>query len=318
MARIIYGVSGEGSGHSSRARAMITHLEANGHRVKVASYDRGHADLSPSFDTLEIQGLHIGTHDNRVSIARTFTDNLARVPDGIRYFKNLRALFDTFDPHCVITDFEPQTAHLARRRGIPLISLDNQHRMRYMTYPCPRRLRKDAMVTETVIRAMIPPPDVALVTTFWFGETKNDRTFLFPPILRREVREISPRDGDRVLVYATQRFQSLLARLPAFTRERFVVYGFAREGNEGNLEFKPFSRSCRGQGGDRHGGVHADHRVVPPRQAVPRATDAWPVRAATERAAAVRPRLRQECTPDDARDDRGLSVPRARIPRASA
>ena len=38
MARIVYGVSGEGSGHSSRAREMIPHLERAGHRVRVVTY----------------------------------------------------------------------------------------------------------------------------------------------------------------------------------------------------------------------------------------------------------------------------------------
>ena len=40
MAKLIYGVSGEGSGHSSRAREMIGHLVSVGHSVKVASYKR--------------------------------------------------------------------------------------------------------------------------------------------------------------------------------------------------------------------------------------------------------------------------------------
>ena len=45
MVKIVYGVSGEGSGHSSRARQMLTHLQAQGHQVKVATYDRGLRNL---------------------------------------------------------------------------------------------------------------------------------------------------------------------------------------------------------------------------------------------------------------------------------
>ncbi len=40
-----------------------------------------------------------------------------------------------------------------------------------------------------MIRAMVPQPDVSLVTTFYIGRVTNDRTFLFRPILRREVVE---------------------------------------------------------------------------------------------------------------------------------
>jgi len=45
MARILSGVSGEGAGHSSRARVMSSHLQRLGHTVKVVSYDRGYTNL---------------------------------------------------------------------------------------------------------------------------------------------------------------------------------------------------------------------------------------------------------------------------------
>jgi uncharacterized protein (TIGR00661 family) len=241
MARLIYGVSGEGSGHSSRAREMIAHLESRGHTVKVASYDRGYRNLSPDFDVLEIEGLHIASVENKVSVVETFVDNLGRLSEGIRALGELRALFRGFEPDCVITDFEPMTAYLATHYDLPLITLDNQHRIRYMRYPCPPHLKRDAMVTETVIRAMVPRPDISLVTTFYFGELANDRTFLFPPILRSQVLAREPEEGERILVYCTQAFESILRRLRRFPRERFVVYGFDRSGSDGNLEFKPFS-----------------------------------------------------------------------------
>ena len=50
MANILYGVNGEGSGHSSRAREVIAHLEEQGHRVHVATFDRGYRNLKDDFD----------------------------------------------------------------------------------------------------------------------------------------------------------------------------------------------------------------------------------------------------------------------------
>ena len=241
MAKLIYGVSGEGSGHSSRAHEMICHLESAGHTVKVASYDRGFRNLSPDFDVLEIEGLHIASADNKVSVVETFTENLRRVSGGVRKLRELRQVFHELEPHAVITDFEPMTAYLANHYGLPLITIDNQHRMRYMTYPCPEELERDAPLTETVIRAMVPRPDVSLVTTFYFGELKNDRTFLFPPILRRQVLELECLHDGPILIYCTQAFESLLEQLRGFTRERFVVYGFDRSDTEANLEFRTFS-----------------------------------------------------------------------------
>ena len=45
----------------------------------------------------------------------------------------------------VITDFEPMTAYLAYTNDLPLITIDNQHRMRYMQYDGPaHRIPTDA------------------------------------------------------------------------------------------------------------------------------------------------------------------------------
>ena len=241
MARIVYGISGEGSGHSSRAREMMTHLLAAGHEVRAVSYDRGYRNLRDDFDVLETEGMSIRSVDNKVSVLETFTDNLARVPDGIARVREVRRrLFKEFEPDCVITDFEPTTAYLARHYDLPLISLDNQHRMRYMRYPLPRGSRREALVTETVIRGMVPRPDVSLVTTFYFGEVKNRRTFLFGPILRKEVLDLEPAEGEHILVYFTQEFGSFMELFDAFPRERFIAFGQPAETARPNVEIRPF------------------------------------------------------------------------------
>ncbi len=243
MAKIVYGLSGEGSGHSSRSREMITHLARLGHEVKAVSYDRGYHNLKDDFDVFETEGLHIASSDNRVSKARTFTENLQRLPRGHKKLQALRReVFKAFKPDCVITDFEPMTAYLAHHYDLPLISIDNQHRIRYMTYPCPARLQKERRMTVSVIRAMVPKPDVSLVTTFYFGEAKNDCTFFFPPILREAVLDLRPSNEGHVLVYLTSGFESFLKLLKTFRRERFLVYGYDREDQDGPICYKPFSR----------------------------------------------------------------------------
>lgn len=243
MARIVYGVSGEGSGHSSRARVMLTHLLRLGHTVKVVSYDRGFANLKDDFDVFETEGLHIASDDNRVKKVKTFTDNLKRLPRGQQKLNELRhTLFKAFRPHAVITDFEPMTAYLAHHYELPLISIDNQHRLRYMHYDCPAELKQDHQLTKNIIRAMIPSPDVALVTTFYQGDPTNNRTFLFPPILREEVLKLQPEIQGHVLVYLTSGFESFIEILKAFQREQFIIYGINREAREDHLLFKLPSR----------------------------------------------------------------------------
>jgi uncharacterized protein (TIGR00661 family) len=239
VAKIVYGVSGEGSGHSSRARELARHLISSGHDVRLASYDRGYRNLAQDFAVFEIEGLTIASRDNRVSIVQTFTENLARMPEGHRRLQALRhELFKGFQPDCVITDFEPMTAYLARHYDVPLISVDNQHRMRYVDFRVPPGLETDWQLTRTVIRLMVPRPDVCLVTTFCPGTARNEFTFQFPPIVAREALEQPISEGERILVYLTSGFGSLVDLLRDFRREQFTVYGTDAEGVEGNLSFK--------------------------------------------------------------------------------
>ena len=178
MARIVYGLSGEGSGHSSRSQQMARHLVAQGHEVKLASYDRGYRNLKEEFDMLEIEGLTIANENNKVSKSKTLAANLGKLSAGLKTFRRLKkSLFEEFQPDVVITDFEPMTAYLAYTNDLPLITIDNQHRMRYMQYDGPTHLNTDRRLTKGVIRAMVPRPDVSLVITFYEAPATNRRTF---------------------------------------------------------------------------------------------------------------------------------------------
>jgi uncharacterized protein (TIGR00661 family) len=242
MAKFLYGVSGEGSGHSSRASFIAAHLRNQGHEIKLASYDRGYRNLKDQFDVVEIAGLTIISEDNQVSKLKTITANLAKIPAGTRSLKILKETFAKFQPDAVISDFEPSTAYLAGHHGLPLISLDNQHRMRYMQFEVPPHLKKDALLTEAIVRAMVPTPWVSLITTFHFHPLKNNRSFAFPPILREAVLNLRPAETDTILVYTTSGFDSLISTLKEFSRENFLIYGYDRDSREGNLHFKSFSK----------------------------------------------------------------------------
>jgi len=147
----------------------------------------------------------------------------------------------TFQTVGGIPDVGPMTAFLCHHYDLPVISIANQHLIRYMTYPCPARLQKERRMTVNIIRAMVPRPDVSLVTTFFYGEAKNDRTFFFPSILRDAVLTRPASNDGHVLVYLTSGFESFLKVLKSFSRERFRVYGYNREGQEGHIVYGPFS-----------------------------------------------------------------------------
>src|SRR6185312_7727277 len=92
MANILYGVNGEGSGHSTRAKEVLTHLASQGHTLHVASFDRGLQNLQNDFDVTEIYGFRFAYVNNRVRYKRTIAKNLITVPQASRSLSNLNTL----------------------------------------------------------------------------------------------------------------------------------------------------------------------------------------------------------------------------------
>jgi len=245
MAKIVYGVSGDGAGHSSRAKIIAKYLIEQGHEVIIASYNRGYINLRDHFDVIEISGLSIITKNNKVDKSKTFTKNFQNLPETKRKMNYLRKkAFKEFKPDCVITDFEPQTAYLANTFDIPLITLDNQHSLRYIDYKCPKRLKANALLAENVIKAMIPKPDYSIITTFYEGNLTNSRSFLTAPLIRDEILDLRPSEDNHIIVYFTKGFKSLNKMLLEFPREKFILYGFQHRNEKykkvANIEYKPF------------------------------------------------------------------------------
>ncbi len=84
---------------------------------------------------------------------------------------------------------------------------------------------------------MTPGADAYLVISFFDAPIRRQHTFLFPPILRREVLQARPTVGEHVLVYVTSPSPELSAMLRN-VRCRFLCYGFERTGTDSNLVFK--------------------------------------------------------------------------------
>jgi uncharacterized protein (TIGR00661 family) len=239
MANILYGVNGEGAGHSTRAREVLSHLVAQGHSVHVASFDRGLQNLQTDFDVTEIYGFRFAYLNNRVRYKRTIAKNLLTAPQAARSLSRLKHLIDDWKIDLVITDFEPLTCHLGHKLRLPVISIDNQHCLTNAVVSYPKQYRRDAAAAKLVTRLMTPHANAYLVISFFTAPIRERNTFLFPPLLRQEILDAKSTTGEHVLVYVTSPAPEL-AKLLGSVRCRFIAYGFGREGrNEsGNILYK--------------------------------------------------------------------------------
>ncbi|MDO8669739.1 MAG: glycosyltransferase family protein [Candidatus Buchananbacteria bacterium] len=240
MAKIIYGVSGQGFGHSTRSREVLQYLVSKGHQVLVFTYGQALFFLDEDFDVFEVPGLGLTYKNNKLIYWQTIYQNVYQVAKQSRHWNKILEKFRSFDPDIVITDFEPLTALLAKLQRVPLISIDNQHQLTNTKIEISSQYKKDFLADKLVVKSVVWGAKYYLVTSFFETLVRRKDTFLFPPIVRREVRQLIPQDEDYILVYQNSDFKDLIKTL-GLIDYKFVVFGSNRKGTAGNIEFKDYS-----------------------------------------------------------------------------
>ena len=225
---IVYGVSGEGSGHSSRSKEIISHLVKK-HNVHVITYGKAYDYLKRYFNVTKIYGLHLSFKDNKVEYVETIRKNISNLVTSGKEFKELNTLLKKFKPDFIFTDFEPTSYVLSRLYRVPLVSLDNQHRITNMYLEVSKPYKKDFNICKLVINAVIPKAEYYIVTSFFKEKIKKKNTFVFDPILRKEVQQLIPSKKDHILVYQTSASNTALLGELKKRKQKFIVYGFGKK-----------------------------------------------------------------------------------------
>lgn len=241
MARILYGVSGEGSGHATRSKEILNHLVKK-HKVKVLAYGKSYDFLKDFFDTHKIYGLHLYYRAGSVDYLKTALNNLRRLPaelGGTRH--EVEKLVKKFKPQIVISDFEPVSGLIARFNHLPLFSLDNQHIFTNCKVEYPGRFRKEALINKLVISAYLRKISETLITCFYHPEIRKKNTWLFPPILRKKILKQVPSKGRHILVYQTVSGDDSITGVLKKCPGEFVFYGCNKDLKDGNVLHKKFS-----------------------------------------------------------------------------
>lgn len=244
--RILYGVVGEGMGHATRSRVILSHLLGAGHEVEVAVSGRAHALLERVFPTMRVHritGLNMIYEDNTVKKGRTALDFLKKLPAFAENHDLFTRLGNDFRPELVISDFESFTYLYAKAHDLPIASIDNMQVINRcaLDVEIPDELQASFRTAKALVKAKLPRCGAYLVTSFFFPPTRKPRTALYPPILRDAVLDARRVDGDHVVVYQTSdsytELVPTLQKLPV----RFVVYGLGRDEQLGNVHLKSFS-----------------------------------------------------------------------------
>jgi uncharacterized protein (TIGR00661 family) len=242
MARIIYGVHGTGHGHAIRALTVARHFTE--HEFLFLSHGDGAAILRPEFRVLESDCLVTVVRQHKVAGLATVGQNAAILAKSWSSVRRLRQIIDEFKPDAALTDYDFFLPRVARRLGLPCLSLDHQHIISVGRHSLPWRQVPEYVLTKGIIDLLFSAADVFLATSFFCppGVT-GAKVRVVPPLLRDQVIACQSRPGSHVVAYqgyeTFKRFFPLLKTIP----RPVMVYGFEEEGRQDNLHFKKKSET---------------------------------------------------------------------------
>ncbi|MHC4551625.1 MAG: MJ1255/VC2487 family glycosyltransferase [Planctomycetota bacterium] len=245
MAKILYGVAGEGFGHSSRSELIGQRLVEAGHQVVFAASRKSYNYLKPTFHrkVRPVYGLSFHYHDGKVHPLRTVLQNIHGLPDGMVINHRLfNKMAKNFKPDVVISDFEPFSAWWAWANRVPCVSVDHEHLLTCCELDKEPQFWRERFLANAVTRGYHTFADAYVILNFFQTPKKNKRATLTPPVIRNAVRQYSPETQEHIVIYSTDGGRNmqdkLLDMVRPFTQHRFFIYGFNEDRDMGNCVFK--------------------------------------------------------------------------------
>jgi uncharacterized protein (TIGR00661 family) len=237
VARIVYGVMGDSRGHVARAQAVAAQMPHHEFVFVGGGTVSGLAQEGHRVIPAPVLGTRIG--GGRVRLLATAAKAISLVPRLLPAIDRLAGLIADARPDLIVSDCDAFTRMAARRLGRPWVSLDNQHLLTHCRYPIPPGHRTSRLLTLLLIRTLYAGASRTLITFFDDVPPKDGGTTrVFPPVVRRAVRELAASQGDHGLVYL--RGGAPRGLLDALVRHKrpFVIYGLGARPPAGALTFK--------------------------------------------------------------------------------
>ena len=241
---VFYCVCGEGMGHAIRTGVIVDRIKEK-YDVYIFSSDRAYEYLNSKFDNVyEIGGFNTVYINNKVNNLKTLSNAIKRNPTNIKIgYENLYKKARQLRPDVIVTDFEIYATSVSKLLNIPLISLDNIHMITQTKIDYPKSHFAEMLKAKGVIKTYVVKPKIHILTSFFYPKVRpRKHAVIYPPIIREDILKLEPSEGDHVIVYQTSKESGKLVRkLKSLKDEKFIIYGFNKNEQDGNLTYKKFN-----------------------------------------------------------------------------
>lgn len=249
MGIVFYGLAGEGRGHAARVRTLVDELQ-NEHTVRIYAPGDAYEFLEPVYrhshvEVREIPGLRWQYDQfNRLNYPKSVLGMFQYLMELPLNVASVVRDMVRDKPDLVITDFDPLLPRAAQKAGIPFISINHQHFLTVSDLSSlPVNLKVKADIMAQTVPLFYSGQQETIVSSFFFPPLKGNQKDVTQVgvMLRNEVRQAVPEDGDHLVVYLRKfATDEVFTSLEQCGRE-VRIYGLGNQTSRGNLHFRPVS-----------------------------------------------------------------------------
>jgi uncharacterized protein (TIGR00661 family) len=212
--KILYGIQGTGHGHISRAREILPLLSEQADiDVLLSGYN-----CNMTLEDIQItqkRGISLA-YDSNGSVSYLQT---AMKIQPVTFLQDVNSL-NVSDYDLVISDYEPITAWASLNAKV--LSVGLSHQAAFLSEKSPRP-KKKSLISEQILKHFAP-----CNRPVGFHFQRYD-SFVLPPIIRKDVRELEVKNENHITVY-----------LPAFDHETLVsIFSHCKQ-----VDWHLFSPNC--------------------------------------------------------------------------
>lgn len=195
--RIAIAINGEGKGHVTRMSALSQRL-SKAHELFFWAPETVAPMLTHAFPdakVLPLPLLKIVMNREKIDLLKTGLGNFETLFQSTAAVRQLSDQLRLLKIEGVLSDFEPYSTKAARSVGIPVLQLNHPGIVLRS-----QDLMPDALLSKIIAGSMMGSYDACLISSFYQGD--------IGPILRKDVREAQPENGDHIVVYVKDSMRS--------------------------------------------------------------------------------------------------------------
>jgi len=242
MAKILYGICGEGLGHASRSRILINHLKKK-HDICIVCGGKAYPYMKNFFKNVNyVESPHFVYKGNEIrlffTIFRLIFITILKTP---YYYIKIRKIIKKFNPNILITDAEPISFYASYTKNIKRISIDNPQAILHQNYKINSGEYFSWLFLYITLKISFINSDKYIIYDFTDKKTDNSKVLYLKPLIQEGILKQKPKIGNHIFVYQTSISTKFITKILKKIDEKFIIYGYNKDFVDGNLVYKQFN-----------------------------------------------------------------------------